>query len=352
MLRELRVPRFTRRAAATALCALVACAACAAGARGAAAAADTAPGLDEAGTTAPRLERWAFTAFWDPRSRTSLGRHGRALDVAVTTWIALDSTTAAPTVLHAAPHARGGPARTMALVTSWHGDRFHPGSVRRLAGDRARLDAAAAEVARRVAALGHAGLVLDFEGHVAADTGLLRQVTAAFARAARAAGAGPVSVAIPATDTLAYPGPLFVAAGARWVLPMLYDQHWTGGEAGPVAAPAWARQWLAVRVREVGADHVVAGLPFYGYHWPAPKRGRTVTHAEAVALARGARGGLVRDSASGTLRARVDSGEVWVTDAVVVRRLLEEARRAGVRRVAFWHMGQEDPAVWRMLGAR
>lgn len=339
MLNEFR-PRRLLAAAGT----LLALAACAAGARQAAAAPDAEGAL--------ALERWGFTAFWDPRSTASLARNGRTLDVAVTTWIALDSVTGAPTVLHAAPHRAGGPATTLALVTSWHGAQFHPATVRSLGADPGRLQAAARTVARRAAALGHRGLVLDFEAHEAADTTVLRTVVRAFATAARAARLRSVTVAIPATDTVAYGARALVRAGATRVLPMLYDQHWAGGSPGPVSAPDWARRWLDVRVREVGADRVVAGLPFYGYRWTAPGKGETVTHAEAVAAAARAGSRLTRDDASGTLRAPLGEGAVWVTDAGLVERLLAEVRRAGVRRVAFWYVGQEDPAVWPLLQRR
>jgi spore germination protein YaaH len=338
MTMELRPRRILAAAGA-----LMALAACAAGARQAAA---------SDASAAAALERWGFTAFWDPRSNASLASHGRTLDVAVTTWIALDSTTGVPAVLHGAAHRPGGPAATMALVTSWHGQRFHPAAVRALAGDAGRLRAGAETVARRAAQLGHRGLVLDFEGHEAADTAALRSVVAAFAAAARAAGLGSVTVAIPATDTIAYAARRLIDAGATRVLPMLYDQHWAGGDPGPVSAPGWARQWLDVRVREVGAERVVAGLPLYGYRWIAPGKGETVTHAEAVAAAARAGSRLTRDSASRTLRASLGQGEVWVTDAGLVERLVAEVRGAGVRRVAFWYVGQEDPAVWAVLRRR
>ena len=295
-----------------------------------------------------RLERWAFTAFWDPRSTAAIQRHAASLDAVVTTWISLDSVTGEPAVLHAAPGG-AAPARTMALLTSWHGDRFHPAAVRRLAGDSARLDAAMTGVARRAAALGHRGIVVDFEAHEAADLPLLRRAVAALARASAAAGAGPVTVAIPATDTAAYPARAFIESGAAAVLPMLYDQHWAGGRAGPVAAPDWVRRWLAVRVGEVGPASVVAALPLYGYWWRGEGKGETVTLAEARERVRAAGGTLARDSASGSLHGRVAGGEVWVTDADQLKRLLAEVRRAGVDRVAFWYLGQEDPSLWPLL---
>ena len=95
--------------AAAVVLALAACAACA----------QRAVAASGAVESPARLERWGFTAFWDPRSAASLTSHASALDVAVTSWIALDSVTGAPSVLHAAARGSGDPARTMALVTSW-----------------------------------------------------------------------------------------------------------------------------------------------------------------------------------------------------------------------------------------
>jgi len=321
--------------------------ACAAGAR---------QGVVAAEPDAPRREFWTFVAFWDTASTRTLARQGAALDVAITTWIALDSITGAPTVLHAAPQstARGDSLvrRSMALVTSWNGARFHPAAVRRLGADSARLDSAARSIANRAATLGQRGLVLDFEEHTAADLPMLRRVIGAIARAARARDVGPVTVAVPATDTSAYPAAALIAAGADAVLPMLYDEHWAGGEPGPVASPEWVRRWLAVRVGEVGAARVVAGLPFYGYRWPNGGAGETVTYAQAEAAARSAGGRLTRDSASATLRAASGGTSIWATDAVLVDTLLRVVDAAGVGRVAFWYIGQEDPRVWPLLARR
>ena len=298
---------------------------------------------------APLRELWGFTAFWDPRSLQSLARNGDALSFAVTTWIALDTLTSAPTMLFVDSATKPVPRR-MALLTSWFGERFHPASVRRLAADDDRLGRAAAVVAHTMNAAGNRGLVIDFEGHVASDRAALLEVVRTLADTLAAHDLGPVTVAIPATDTLAYPARDLVAAGAHFVLPMLYDQHWAGGEAGPVAAPDWVSDALGRRVREVGGSRVVAGLPLYGYRWSRAGAGATVTHAEAVEAATAAGVALSRDSATATLRAMLPgSGEIWVTDAELLRRLMAVVSAAGVERVALWHLGQEDRSVWPLL---
>jgi spore germination protein YaaH len=42
--------------------------------------------------------------------------------------------------------------------------------------------------------------------------------------------------------------------------------------------------------------------------------------------------------------------ELWVADAELLRELVREAQELGVRRVALWRLGLEDPAVWREIG--
>ena len=60
-----------------------------------------------------------------------------------------------------------------------------------------------------------------------------------------------------------------------------------------------------------------------------------------------------RDPATQTLRAsRSGEWELWVSDAGLLAALLREVDAAGVRRVALWRLGQEDPAVYDLLQRR
>lgn len=297
---------------------------------------------------APRGEIWAFTGPWDSASTASLATNARRLDAAVTGWIALDSASGQPALLYPDPPLRGSRPRRMALVTSWHGDRFHPGTVVTLGSDRARLASAAGATARMAKAGGYRGLVLDFEAQSAGDLPVLLAVVRAFADSARAAGVGPIAMAIPATDTSAYPArPLLDAVDALVV--MLYDQHWSGSTPGPIADPAWARSWLAVRAREAGAARLVAALPVYGYAWRAGRPAATIGYAEARRLAT-VGSPLTRDESSGWLHGTgADGAAVWVSDASIVGRLAREARSLGVSRIALWRLGLEDPAIWPLL---
>ena len=83
---------------------------------------------------------WGFTAPWDPRSDSSVIANGPRLDAVITGWIQLDSASGEPSLLYPDDAKRpGSPRQRFALVTSWHGRRFHPVMVRRVAGDSAAL---------------------------------------------------------------------------------------------------------------------------------------------------------------------------------------------------------------------
>ena len=301
--------------------------------------------------TAQRPEFWGFTGPWESASVQSVRAHGGQLDAVVTGWITIDSASALPVIPSPYPDTvrpRSGTPQRFAIVTSWHVDKFHPGSIRRLGQDPPRLARAAAEIGRYAQSMRYSGLVLDFESLAAADLPTLVRVSRAIADSARAHGVKRVAMAIPALDADAYPvRPLLGSVDALVV--MLYDQHWDTSEPGPIAEPSWVRSALAKRVAEAGPDRLIAGLPAYGYHWQKGKPTASIGYAEAVRMASSAGAPLTRDPQTVTLRSRAGNGEIWIADATLFSALVDQARSLGVNRFAIWRLGQEDPAIWRTV---
>src|SRR5690349_20726206 len=96
-------------------------------------------------------ELWAFTGPWDRESDASVRANAHRLRAVVTGWIGLDSASAQPMLPSAYPDTirlTGRAPQRMAIVTSWHKDRFHPNTIRTLARDPKRLGAAARAVTR------------------------------------------------------------------------------------------------------------------------------------------------------------------------------------------------------------
>jgi spore germination protein YaaH len=297
--------------------------------------------------TGPRV--WVFTAPWDARSDSSLVAGVAPRATIVSGWISLDPETGAPTSLFTDSLPR---KQRFALVTSYRGDRFHPEVVRILAANASARRASATSLEALVRAGAYEGVVLDLEALEATDTAALTTVVEALAAAARRGGAREVAIAVPAVDTLAYPPRLLLPHVDR-LLVMLYDQHWTGSAPGPVAARDWARAALATWVAAAGADRVVAALPAYGYHWRTGRPTDVVGWVDAQRLAREAGAPVTRDAASGSLRVQMgEGGEVWLADGTLIEQIAQDARALGVRRLALWRLGLEDPAIWTALHTR
>ena len=292
-------------------------------------------------------EFWGFTAPWDARSEASAVAHEARMDVIVSGFITLDSATFQPVTLFPDPIMRNNASngRRMALVTSYHGTRFHPETIRALASDSNALGQTAGRLAGILGAAGYRGMILDFESLTPADLDVLMRVSATFADSARAHGVSPTGMAIPATDTAAYPGRPLLGA-VDFLVVMLYDQHWMTSAPGPIASPDWAMRALGIRAADIGSSRVVAAFPTYGYQWRSDSATAVVSFAEAQSLAQSAHLALQRDPASSTLHADAPGWSVWTSDAVLLDSLVRGARRTGVTKFALWRLGLEDPRIW------
>lgn len=297
-----------------------------------------------------RVEFWGFTGPWDANSTKSLRDHGGKLRAVISGWITIDSASAQPVLPSPYPDTirpRNGTPDRMAIVTSWHGEHFHAEPIRRLGRDPQGLAKAAGAIARHAEAMRYRGLVLDFETLEPADLPALLRVARAIGDSARAHRVRTIAMAIPATDTAAYPARALLGVIDVLVV-MLYDQHWAGSDPGPIADPAWAMSSLALRVAEAGPARIVAAFPAYGYHWRKGLPTESVSFEQAQRMAIAARAPLRRDENSRFLRSRAGNGsEIWVSDAELLATLVRQSMSLGVRRFAIWRLGQEDPAVWR-----
>lgn len=303
---------------------------------------------------APRTpaEYWGFTGPWDNRSDESVKRHGATLGRIITGWIALDTTSFMPVRLYPDSIGRDPQSapRSMALITSYNGNRFHPEIVRGLGGSPEATGVTAGAIAAMLDSSGYHGVVIDFEGMTPRDLDQLLSVTRAVADSARAHNVNTVVIAVPGADTAAYPAALLLQA-ADLIMPILYDQHWATSPPGPIASPEWVTRSLGTRVAEVGAAKIVAAFPVYGYRWRKTAETEVIGFDDARRLTTMTNNALVRDHASSTLHASSPEGwELWVSDQVLLATLVREARQLGVNTFALWRLGLEDPAIWNMIG--
>jgi spore germination protein YaaH len=298
------------------------------------------------------VDYWGFTGPWDKRSDASVQEHGSSLARIISGWVTLDTTSFLPVQAYpdnfrndimVAP-------RTMALITSYYGSRFHPEIIRGLGGSPQAAGITAGAIAALIDSTAYRGVVIDFEGMTPRDLDALLLVTRAVADSVRAHGVHTVVIAVPAGDTAAYPSALLLES-ADLIMAMLYDQHWSASPPGPIASPDWVARNLGTRVAEVGAARIVAAFPLYGYRWRKSAETEVISFDDARRLTTMTNTPLVREHSSETLHAASPEGwELWVSDRGLLERLVRDARQLGVRTFALWRLGLEDPAVWDWIG--
>jgi spore germination protein YaaH len=147
-----------------------------------------------------------------------------------------------------------------------------------------------------------------------------------------------------------------------FLVPMIYDEHWSGSGAGPIASNNWFREELSTYMQSVPASKTVIGLAGYSYDW-------TIGSTNAVARQFGDASQLAQQSMDGTdgiIQSDGRSGNpyftyyddsvnslehiVWMQDAVTAYNQLLMASQYHPRGAALWRLGQEDPSIWSFLG--
>jgi spore germination protein YaaH len=165
-----------------------------------------------------------------------------------------------------------------------------------------------------------------------------------------------LSVAVPArvrkiNDAYDYDA---ISRIADRVVIMAYDEHWSGSAPGSIASMEWCRRVLDYALATVQKDKIIMGLPFYGRAWADHKHAKAYKNSSLQTLIKDKK--VKKISRSDTVPWFVYDDKVRVTvyfeDAVSIRARSLLYNEAGVSRISFWRLGQEDPAVWKELEIR
>ena len=145
-------------------------------------------------------------------------------------------------------------------------------------------------------------------------------------------------------------------AATDYLVLMAYDQHYTTGDAGPVAAQDWFEQTLLARMRDLNPAKTIIALGNYGYDWSDRKQeAKELTFQEALITARESDAKPAFDSASRNLWFEYDEEDgshhtVWFLDAVTAFNQMRAATGFKPAGFAVWRLGSEDPSIWSILG--
>jgi len=192
------------------------------------------------------------------------------------------------------------------------------------------------------------GVVFDFENLPPES---LKAYQGFIAEANRRFSPRVVTMAVPVDDE-SWDLRAFARAADKLIL-MDYDEHYSGGDAGPIASQPWFVDHLRSAMRQVPRDKAIVAVASYAYDWPDGKSNADIlTMQEAWLIAHDNQVTTRFDPASGnaTFDYNDDDGtlrHVWQLDAASVWNQLRAIKMTDASGVALWRLGSEDPGVWK-----
>jgi spore germination protein YaaH len=140
-----------------------------------------------------------------------------------------------------------------------------------------------------------------------------------------------------------------LGAAVDYFQPMTYDYHWASGSPGTIAPPVWVRSVCSFAATKVDPSKIELGLKTAGVNWSG--KGADITWPVFLGIqARAGKAQRDENTQELTLSAP-GGGEVWMPDAATAVPKLQIARELGLRGIAMWVLGSEDPATWKAFQA-
>jgi spore germination protein len=249
-------------------------------------------------------------------------------------------------------HSSG--ATTLALVNNIQGNNFNSNMVHRLLSNASARSKAINGILRVVLEKGYQGVNIDFENVPSKDR---IYVTAFFRELATVFHAKNllVTASLPAktsNDFTSMHGGAFdyqaLAPYLDQVMIMTYDEHYSGGSPGPVASYPWVEKVIKYTLGYFPASKVIMGIAAYGYDWGWS--GKALNYKAIQNLIRGH-----KITPRWDFNARVPyftysswgvKHQVWYEDRYSTASKMQLVAKYGLRGVAVWRLGYEDPGIW------
>lgn len=213
------------------------------------------------------------------------------------------------------------------------------------------------EIATFLASDKYRGLTLDLEGFPQKDQPGYKALIAELSSDLHAKGM-KLYISVPvANEDFDY---RYMSSQADGLILMNYDEHYPGGEPGPIASQEWFTENLKKAARQIPREKILCAIGNYGYDWvtikgkkPFPTNAHNVSVQEAWIEARDAESDIVFDGDQLNPHfTYLDEDnlrhDVWYLDGVTALNQMRAARSLNIQTFALWRLGSEDRALWNV----
>lgn len=159
-----------------------------------------------------------------------------------------------------------------------------------------------------------------------------------------------------------------LAQYADHLLVMAYDEHYEGGDAGPVAGIDFVENSIKYALSKTSSDKIVIGIPFYGRVWSLDSNrivGKGVSSKTIQQILKNCESTVTYDEKSQSVKAEftvtkqsgnftvggdfvLEPGKyvVWYEDDRSYQSKLSLINKYNLKGAGAWSLGQEDISVW------
>ncbi len=147
----------------------------------------------------------------------------------------------------------------------------------------------------------------------------------------------------------------YLAAHSDGLVLMNYDEHFGGGDPGPIASQDWFIRNLQTALKVTPKEKIICAVGSYGYDWEVGAKNsnkppeRSVQEAWLTASDSEAEIEFDPESLNPHLTYEDENNkrhELWFLDGVTVLNQMRGARALGIQTFALWRLGSEDRSLW------
>jgi cellulose synthase/poly-beta-1,6-N-acetylglucosamine synthase-like glycosyltransferase/spore germination protein YaaH/peptidoglycan/xylan/chitin deacetylase (PgdA/CDA1 family) len=299
-----------------------------------------------------KQEVYGFYVNWDENSKTSFKKNIDSITTLVPEWLQLTPslTLKASTDRSIVAEAKAHDIKILPLVNNfinnkWDGDILH-----RLFTTPGAEDLFIKKMLSYVRTNDFDGINIDFEEIHQNDkdhfTHFMDKVYEAFHQHGLM-----VTIDVPPkNNSFDYAS---LATSADRMIVMLYDQHHSMSNPGPVAPTDWVKESL--NQLNIPSEKLIVSLGSYGYDWEenSSKPAVDMTFRDILELGSGTNLKIHWNKETGNPYLRYEKNGknhiVWFLDAATFYNQMKLAIDSDSRGIALWRLGSEDPSIWNYI---
>ncbi|TCN22584.1 polysaccharide deacetylase family protein [Mesobacillus foraminis] len=299
-----------------------------------------------------KQEVFGFYVNWDKNSKTSFKKNIDKITILVPEWLQLTPalTLKPSTDSSIAKDAKAHGIKILPSVTNYIDDKWDGDVLHELFTSPGAEDFFISNMLAYVKGNDFNGINIDFEEIKEEDRSHFTDFMAKVNKAFHQEGLMVTAAVPPKNKSFDYAS---LTDSVDRMIVMMYDQHHSLSEPGPIAPVDWVKESLAQL--PVPSEKLIVSLGNYGYDWEGKSRkpATNTTFRDIMEMGSGTSLKIHWDQQAGNPYFRYKQNgkkhTVWFLDGATFYNQMKLAIDSGSRGIAVWRLGSEDPSIWKYI---